>query len=207
MRAALIVLSSFALSIAQCQLSWMRTFTEPEQASVWNLELDTQGNPMVSFYTLSSWTGQDEGSMIVRLSSMDGSTLNQGTLSLPDQSAFAAKVLPHGTTNQLLIIASVAPLPFGPLDSVRVATFLLDSSLTQLAHNTVGIPGRFVSYTQALAHPDGTIRIVYQTFDETLVSQFNGLTLDANGNDLQSLEANGPSYHGMGYQWWTHPRS
>ena len=188
MRAFVVVVALGAFLCAQAQLIWMQTFSQPEKATVWDIALDASGDLMASLYPFETSVGMGSNSTIVRLSALDGTMLNEGSLALAGHSTFAAKLLPHGPSNGWLVIASIAPEPFGPLDSVRVGTILLNSTLTQLTHSIVGMAGRYVSYTQALAHPDGTIRIAYQTFDESFQSQFKGLTTDIDGNELQSLE-------------------
>lgn len=87
-----------------------------------------------------------------------------------------------------MVLGSLIPEPLGPTDSTRLAIFRYNEQLEPLLSSVVGVPAKRVAYAASILAPDSTIRVAYQTFvDDTQHQQFQGLTLDLEGNELQSL--------------------
>lgn len=167
------------------QSQWLHIWTGPEQTVIDAITEDESGNPIAILNYLFDGTS----SRIVRFSKESGSVLDQTVLDYPDSEAYAAQIVGRTATGNWLLIGSITSSSTDPDDSIRVTMFQLDSGLVQLSANTAGVPAVDIAYTQALLHPDSTIRVVYQTFDDSFQAhQFQGLTLDIEGNELQSLE-------------------
>jgi hypothetical protein len=88
-----------------------------------------------------------------------------------------------------MIIGVLIPEPLGPGDSTRIALFRYSDQLDALQSSVAGLPGKRVAYTASLIASDSTIRVAYQTFvDDSQNQQFKALTMDMEGNELQSVE-------------------
>lgn len=118
----------------------------------------------------------------------DGLLINEVGFNYFEQVAYGQRVLGKNDEGDWLILGQITHDQPLPADSSKVVLFRRNGQLEPLQTSVVGIPGKRISYLTATIAPDNTIRVAYQTFvDDTQPQQFQGLTLDLEGNELQSL--------------------
>lgn len=164
------------------QFDWFRAFDPAGGSSVINIWLADDGR---TFVILTE--GGPPYSTVVELSS-DGLVINEGNFPWDGEIPYGTSILGLSPQGDLMVLGSLIPEPLGPTDSTRLAIFRYNEQLDPLQSSVVGIPAKRIAYTASTSAPDSTIRVAYQTFvDDTQPQQFQGLTLDLEGNELQSL--------------------
>ncbi len=171
----------------------MLTMAQPE----WVVQIE----PLSSGCGVLDVHASEEGQILVIVSELsgearsrllefnsDGLLINEAGFNYFEQVAYGQKVLGKNDEGDWLILGQITQDQPLPVDSSRVVLFRTNEQLETLQTSVVGIPGKRISYLTATIAPDSTIRVAYQTFvDDTQPQQFQGLTLDLEGNELQSL--------------------
>jgi len=167
---------------SSAQFDWFRAFDPSEGSSVNYIWTDDAGRPFV----ILTEAGPPY-STVIELSA-DGAPVHEGSFPWGAEIPYGTSILRHTQEGHLMVLGSLIPEPLGPADSTRVALFRYNEQLEPLQFSTVGIPAKRVAYMASAIAPDNTIRVAYQTFvDSSQPQQFRGLTMDMEGNEIQSV--------------------